>query len=269
MQRNYFKFENYPQRTFPVYSSVRENEKHPFGFHYHKDGEVLKIVSGTIKVSAGAKQYVLNEGDIMFFSPYTVHGATSLTDKIKTHAVTFDTALLKDKVDFTHTSDTHYIFKKENPANAEVSGIFDNMFDAYWNKPPAYKLKILANLMLLSSILTERGFILSYDGDETNFRTLPAVEYIKENYNREIKIPELSSMLNFCPDHFIRIFKEENKKTPAEYIVDYRIEEALKLLSEKKYSVSEIADMTGFSSASHFIKVFKQKLNTTPGKYSK
>ena len=43
--------------------------------------------------------------------------------------------------------------------------------------------------------------------------------------------------------------------------------EALKLLSQNKYSVSEIANLTGFSSSGHFVKVFRERLNTTPGKY--
>lgn len=267
MKTNYFKYENYPERSFPVYSSVRKNEKSLFGFHYHKDAEILKVASGTVHIYTGTEHHILKENDIIFFSPFSIHSGEAETDTAETHAVTFDPDILKKEVDFSYTRDTHLIFPGEHPKNPEISKIFEDIFTAYRNRTPAYKLKITAGLMLLSGILIECNFLLSDNSGLKKLRTLPAVEYIKENYNKEIRIPELAALLNFCPEHFIRIFKQENKKTPAEYILDCRIEEALKLLSENKYSVSEIADMTGFSGSSHFIKVFKQKLNTTPGKY--
>lgn len=269
MKNSYFKFENYPQRDFPVYSSVRKNIKSLFGFHYHKDAEIIKVISGTVQIYTGTKQYTLKENDIIFFSPFSIHAAEAETDIVETHALTFDPSILKDEVDYSYTRDTHCIFRTNHPQNLEINKVFDDIFSAYWNKPSAYKLRITAGLMLLSGLLIECNFIPADNNVLLKFRTLPAIEYIKENYNKEIRIDELSSMLNFCSDHFIRIFKAENKKTPFEYIIDYRIEEALKLLLDNKYSVSEIANMTGFSSSSHFIKVFKQKLNTTPGKYQK
>ena len=269
MQINYFKYENYPERRFPVYSSVRKNEKNLFGSHFHKDAEMVKVVRGTVHVYTGTEQYVLNENDIIFFSPFSMHRADAVTEFVETHAITFDPDILKEEVDYTYTSDSHCLFTAENPQNKEINRVFDNIFDAYWSKNGAYKLRIISGLMLLSALLIESNFILSDNNGIKKLCTLPAVEYIKDNYGKEIRITELAELLNFCPEHFTRIFKKEHNKTPVEYIMDYRIEEALKLLSENKYSVSEIASITGFSSSSHFVKVFRQKLGTTPGKYYK
>lgn len=269
MQTNYFKYENYTEHSFPVYSSVRKNVKNLFNSHFHKDAEIIKVIKGTIKVSTGTAQYILRENDIIFFSPFSVHRAEAETIEVETHAITFDPDIIKKDVDYSYTGDSHLLFDNENPQNKEVSKIFDSMFDAYWSKNGAYKLRITSGLLMLSALLIECNFILSDNSSIKKLCTLPAIEYIKENYNSEIRVSELAALLNFCPEHFTRIFKKENKKTPVEYIADYRIGEALKLLSENKYSISEISNMTGFSSSSHFVKVFRQKLNTTPGKYCK
>lgn len=269
MEKSFFRFVNYPERDFPVYSSVQKNIKNLIGHHYHKDAEILKVVSGSVRICTGTKQYLLKENDIIFFSPFSIHGGEAETDVAEICALTFDPSILKNEADYSYTRDTHCVFRIDHPQNREINKVFDDMLLAYRNKSSAYRLRITAGLMLLSGLLIECNFLLTDNNELMKKRTLPAIEYIKENYSKEIHISELSSMLNFCPDHFIRIFKKENKKTPFEFIMDHRIEEALKLLLDNQYSVSEIANMTGFSSSSHFIKVFKKKLSTTPNKYRK
>ncbi len=263
MSKVYFKFENYPHRDFPVYSSVRENVEKIFGMHYHRDGEFLKVVKGKVRVNCGKCEFTLKENDIVFFAPNTIHGGDAQTEVVRTHAITFDPLLLGNMVDFSDSADSHIIFDNNN---REVNESFDKVFDAYRSDKPTAKIRIMSGLMLLSGILAEKGFINCRESLSKK-RTLPVIEYIKENYNQEITLEEMAVLMNFCPNHFIRIFKEENQKTPFEYIADYRIEKSLQLLSQNKYSVSEIAGMIGFSDSAHFIKVFRKKLGITPGKY--
>jgi AraC-like DNA-binding protein len=53
-------------------------------------------------------------------------------------------------------------------------------------------------------------------------------------------------------------------QTPAQYINDYRLALADKLLHEGDLNVTEIADRTGFSSASYFSKCYKAKYGVVP-----
>ena len=41
------------------------------------------------------------------------------------------------------------------------------------------------------------------------------------------------------------------------------------LIKEYKYNISEIADMTGFSTLSHFSTSFKKQFGTSPSEYGK
>ena len=77
----------------------------------------------------------------------------------------------------------------------------------------------------------------------------------------------MSSLLNICDDHFIKLFKSATNKTPIKYINDLRIEAALKLLVDSNLSITQIADRVGFSNINYMIKVFKDTLNTTPKAY--
>lgn len=96
-----------------------------------------------------------------------------------------------------------------------------------------------------------------------------AIEFIEEYYNSNISIEDLCKVCNLSPYHFIRIFKQETGKTPHEYILDKKIEEAIKLIEGKQYSLNEIAQLCGFISQSHFSTVFRKRIGISPSLYRK
>ncbi len=57
-------------------------------------------------------------------------------------------------------------------------------------------------------------------------------------------------------------------KSPIELIKIIRMEKACSLLREGNLSVTEIAEQSGFQTASYFITSFKKTFGTTPRKYS-
>ncbi len=56
--------------------------------------------------------------------------------------------------------------------------------------------------------------------------------------------------------------------TPATFIRDLRIKRAMQLLRLHRYTVAEVAYMTGFSDAKYFGKVFKKEVGMSPVEYS-
>lgn len=53
-----------------------------------------------------------------------------------------------------------------------------------------------------------------------------------------------------------------------QFLTDYKMEHARKLLDTQEYKVNEVGFMVGYSNPSHFIAAFKKKFGTTPKKYS-
>lgn len=79
----------------------------------------------------------------------------------------------------------------------------------------------------------------------------------------------LCGLLNMSRTSFYNKIKALTAQAPADYIRLIRLKHATKLLSEQKYSISEIADMTGFSDAKYFREVFKKHFNVSPSQYAK
>ena len=53
-----------------------------------------------------------------------------------------------------------------------------------------------------------------------------------------------------------------------QFLTDYKMEHARKLLDSGTYKVNEVGFMVGYSNSSHFIAAFKRKFGITPKKYS-
>ena len=89
----------------------------------------------------------------------------------------------------------------------------------------------------------------------------------KELSNTELDILFLAKNLNMSRSSFYRKFLNLTSISPVEYIRKYRINKSMEFMATGKYSLSEISDMTGFSSQSYFSTVFKQEKNVTPTEF--
>ncbi len=66
-----------------------------------------------------------------------------------------------------------------------------------------------------------------------------------------------------------QIFKEKTGMGLLEYMNNYRISIAEKLLSDGSHTVDEVAMMVGYASGSSFRRNFRKITGVTPGKYRK
>ena len=111
-------------------------------------------------------------------------------------------------------------------------------------------------------------FQLEISAHDKNYRKLRSVlAYIEEHFAKKIQISELSEIIHVCDDRLIRLFKEVTGVTPIEYIMNLRIEASIKLLSSTELSIADIAEQTGFGSATYMTRVFKQKFGRSPIEY--
>lgn len=89
--------------------------------------------------------------------------------------------------------------------------------------------------------------------------------YIYTHIDVDIDIDDLSRELGISKFHMHKIFKNVFGKNIYESIKSIRLQKASSLLLTNKYStISEVANLCGYSSHSSFIKAFKDKFDATP-----
>lgn len=274
MADNIYKFENYPDRNFPVYSSIQQNKELLVTPHFHDDMEFILIQSGEVTISMGMEKYHCHNNEILYISPHTVHQAVSDTPDACLCGFVFHPSLIKSYLSendstFLFACKSGMIFSKESPYYEEFLKILMNSIFIFHDRSATYRLDMTAHILLLLSLLLRSGSVLNLKKNDCFCRIQPAIEYIEENYNLKICISDLSRLLNVCDDHFIRMFKAATSRTPAAYITDVRLHQALRLLSLHQYSISEISDRTGFSSIQYFSRIFKERIGLSPSEYAK
>jgi len=85
--------------------------------------------------------------------------------------------------------------------------------------------------------------------------------------NTSLKVDDLGRSLGFSKSQLYRKMIQLTGESPNNFIHEYRLSEALTLLSKQLNNVSEIAFETGFTSPSYFSKCFRKKYGHFPSHY--
>lgn len=94
-----------------------------------------------------------------------------------------------------------------------------------------------------------------------------AVNYITQNYNKDISLESISKQIYITPGYLSQLFKQEIGINFLEFVNKYRIEKSKEFLKDKTLKNYEIATLVGYSNEKHFSKTFKKYTGLTPTKY--
>lgn len=97
--------------------------------------------------------------------------------------------------------------------------------------------------------------------------TAPVYEYVTEHYSEDIQLGEVASAMGFSEGYFSRCFRSKFGMSFVDYLTQFRIDEAKKLLVRTDLSIENIAYRVGFNNYSYFCTCFKKKCGMTPGAY--
>src|SRR6185295_1227110 len=75
-----------------------------------------------------------------------------------------------------------------------------------------------------------------------------AIEFMHDNFSRELAVEEIASAAYLSEYHFARLFKQITGVTPHVYLANIRLERARKLLADTSLSISQIATRVGYQS---------------------
>ena len=151
--------------------------------------------------------------------------------------------------------------------------------DAYVTKP--FDPNVL--LALIKSQLNNRlrvRHILSQstkttDEDVENVLSHQDKQFMEELYqlmedelaNSELDVAHITDLIHISRTKLYYKIKGLTGETPSNFFRTYKLNRAAELIKEGHHTISEISDMTGFSTQSHFSYVFKKQFGVTPTQY--
>lgn len=181
---------------------------------------------------------------------------------------------LKSDINYSHIPVILLSAKTENAI--KVEGLLSGA-DVFIEKPfsmsylKAQILSLLENRKTMldafnRSPLTSYSNLVSNRNDEIFLNKLN--EEIEKHISDEtFSVESLTKRLNISRSNLQRKLKVISGLTPGDYLRNYRLRKACKLLLETDMRINEVAYSVGFSSPSYFTKVFQKNYNMLPKEF--
>ncbi|MBD2847244.1 AraC family transcriptional regulator [Paenibacillus sp. IB182496] len=90
---------------------------------------------------------------------------------------------------------------------------------------------------------------------------------IEEHYAHDLSLAMAAEKLGISQSHLSQLFKDEVGATFIQYVTQFRVDAAKRLLAKTELTISEIAKEVGYGNAQQLIRVFKKLEGGTPGEY--
>lgn len=235
-------------------------ESHPYW-------ELTYVDKGCLHTNVDDSIYILNQGDLMFYSPFQFHTQYTLNNESCSYlTVNFNMEFDKFKLlcDKVFTLD-RISYNTINFLTKELS-----LNDTYSNDLSLCYLK-----QLIINLLRTRS-LSSYNKPTTHMQQYyennllnEVLTFINNNVYNKICIETICS--NFCisPTTLHSLFRKNMDSTVKNYVNNLKLNKSKELIKNSSYNFSEISEVLGFSSIHYFSKKFKSHFGISPTEYSK
>ena len=222
--------------------------------HCQRSFEIVFAEKGSILAEIKNKAFTVSEGNCIWILPYETHRITTPKDS-KVSIFIFSTDYISDFYDAV----------KRKTLKNPVSEFSDNSLDILKNNTD--------NRFMLKSVLYElcekvfSGGVSEAEDRSKTDNSVKTMLYLQQHYKEQITLKSLAKELGYSYSYTSAIFKECFHSGFVDIINEFRLDEAVRLLKEKKHSVTEISELCGFATIRNFNIAFKKKFNRSPREY--
>ena len=251
--------------------------------HWHDEMELIYIKKGIGRITVDFREYKVTGPSLVLILPGQLHSIDPFNEEAMEYEnIIFSPNMLVSRQNDVTATDfllplitgkitVPTVFTPVYPYYEDIIAPIDACDEICKTKPQGYELYVKSQLFQFFFILDNRCRNLTTTGK--NKKTLDkmkiVLKYIENNYMQKITIGDIAAAVGFSESHFMRYFKETMGTSFVEYLRDYRLTIASRLLTSSDSSILNIAAETGFENLSYFNRVFKEKYKMTPRQFRK
>lgn len=257
----------------------KNNKEFYYPWHYHAELELIFILSGQGVRYVGNSIENFYEDELVLLGSNLPHTWNTSSDHHQ--PVTAIVIYLKEdffnenwmqSIEFESIRNLSVMMNKGIKIGKDVALALKPKFFEMLSASPFERLMILLQILEYLSHNQEYKFLckqeFSCDFDDTDKTRINSVyDFIQKNYHRQISLTEISSKLNMSDEYFSRYFSKTMKKPFFEFLNEYKINRACRLLIETDKQISEICYASGFESLPFFYRQFKKFKGYQPKTY--
>lgn len=231
----------------------------------HPPLELAYVEKGVLRNYCNGRELVLRPNEFIIFAPNQWHMQYS-DEQVQFLTISFSW----EGQDFSH------LFNCVSSASPEIQRTVHTLLQEYEQELPERdefldaQIKLLLLQMLRLPIQGDSNRKPSPASERAHHLILDkAMQTVSEGIYGKLTVFDLAAAVNVSTSQLTTLFKDYLGMTPAKYITHIRLEESKNLLSEKKLSIGEIADLLGYASIQHYSKQFRDWFGCTPSAYAR
>ena len=269
---------NNPQfECYSVSSYFSPNQRYFVPDHWHEDLEYFYVIEGELKFHVNGQTIILHAKEGIMVNSKRIHSNQSLPGKSCVYycAIVHPCLLCSTKyIEQTYVqpvispSSFDYLLLSHDDWTSQIIKELVRIFETpgFDNIELECLEALIRILNILYSHLEKTTLPSPASPSQTNtFKSM--LLYIQEHYSEKISLEGIANAGNVGKTLCARLFKEYTSRTPGEYLIRYRIQKSIELLTSSEASITDIAYAVGFSSASHYTQTFREITGYTPLKY--
>lgn len=249
-------------------------------WHYHPEIELVYVNGGTGRRQVGSNVSYYTWGTLILVGSNLPH--CGFTDQLTGHKKETVIHMKEDFLgsEFFNLPETSKIktliqvAKRGIVFSGDTKARVGAMMEAMETQTDFERL--VTQLTILNDLATTEEFrILNADGFtvlsdvKDNERINAVFNYVKTHFKEEIALDAMADLTSLTVPSFCRYFKMVTNKTFTQFVNEYRLVRASRLLAEQSMSITEVCFESGFNNFSHFNKKFKAFTGQTPSAYRK
>ncbi len=234
--------------------------------HTHNHMELFYIMGGKGQFLIQDQLYPVNVNNLVIINPNVTHTEVSLNAQPLEYMV-----LGIEGIELATGENANGQFNiLDHFESVEISGCLRNILREMEQKNTGYEdvcqaymeiliIRLMRNTAL--SVSTEPHVIFG------NRQCAAVKRYIDLHFKEALTLDQLAEDAHMNKFYLSHAFKREYGVSPINYMISRRIEESKYLLAETDLSLSQIAQLLGFSSLSYFSQVFRRTQSVSPMEY--
>ncbi|ULT59453.1 AraC family transcriptional regulator [Neobacillus drentensis] len=274
---------NYNLPDFPLY--VRKGALHLFdryaaACHWHPDLEFILMLDGEMEYFVNGETVLIEKGKGIFVNSKRMHYGFS-TDKVDCSfiVIAIHPSLLGESTHvgkvyldekFGPDTEDYILLTHQSPWKNEILLSLKQIYNEM-NSKTCNPLRLLSQATSLCANIGDH--IQNVPGQLNDDQSWMAVwkitGFIHQYYDNKLTLDDIAAAGSICRSRCCELFSKYIGQTPNTYLVRYRIQKSCEMLQETNRTVSEIAMVCGFQSASYFTYVFRKETGLTPQDYRK
>jgi len=261
-----------------VVQKTKKRKRSQAFWHFHPEVELVYVNKGKGRRHIGNHLSYFNNSQLILIGSNLPHNGFTdrLTSKGKETLIQFKPDFLGDAFNqLPEMKNISLLLEKAKKGilyKAEIKKIVGPKID----KLPKYEgIKRVTKLLEILELLAMTKDYTLLNADGFAFETQPQdsskidiiFKHVNSNYQNHISLDEISEKVSMTVPAFCRYFKKTTGKTFTQFVNEYRVFYATKLLTESQNSITDICFECGFNNFSHFNKVFKDIIGKSASKY--